>query len=254
MSGKWHGVPKPVLAVGGGVVVVLLYKWYKNRQTAAAATTSATPPAGIDPLTGMAYQAGVGSLAPGASSGSGSGSGGGYGGGWGGGYGNAAGSATTTTPATTSTPGAVTTPAPVATTTANGAVVTPPDAVQSAMQNLSGDALSTWLNGPQNLNGPYYQLGGAGYGNGVVTNPNPPVAAAPGYTAGPGNIGAVPNAPPAVPLPVAAAPTTQSQKTAPTGLPATTTANGAGQVVSQYNNPATGGFGTVAVPRKTFGL
>lgn len=96
LSGKFHGVPKPVIAVGGGVALYLVYKWYRNRSTSSTPTTGAsavsptdttgltTPssggyvdtggggPAGalgggggaIDPLTGMPYQPGVGSLAP----------------------------------------------------------------------------------------------------------------------------------------------------------------------------------------------
>jgi len=104
LSGKFHGVPKPVIAVGGGLLLYLGYKWYKNRQsssstaaTTGAAATSPTDTTGsgsgngggsgsgggglfgggggsgalgsgggaIDPLTGQPYQSGVGSLAPG---------------------------------------------------------------------------------------------------------------------------------------------------------------------------------------------
>ncbi|MHB8843020.1 MAG: hypothetical protein ACYC56_14740 [Candidatus Aquicultor sp.] len=98
LSGKFHGVPKPVIAVGGGVALYLVYKWYRNRSTSSTPTTgasavsptdttglSSTPTdtgsgggyggfgsgsalggggGAIDPLTGMPYQPGVGSLAP----------------------------------------------------------------------------------------------------------------------------------------------------------------------------------------------
>lgn len=98
LSGKFHGVPKPVLAVGGGVALYLVYKWYRNRSTSSTPTTgasavsptdttglSSTPTdtgsgggyggfgsgsalggggGAIDPVTGMPYQPGVGSLAP----------------------------------------------------------------------------------------------------------------------------------------------------------------------------------------------
>ena len=39
---KWHGVPVPLLAVGGGVAVLLIYKWYKDRQSASSTTTPST--------------------------------------------------------------------------------------------------------------------------------------------------------------------------------------------------------------------
>ena len=53
---------KAGLALGGAVLVYVLYRWYQNRNATTATTTAAT-----DPLTGQPYAAGVGSLAPGAS-------------------------------------------------------------------------------------------------------------------------------------------------------------------------------------------
>jgi hypothetical protein len=55
---------KAALGIGGAVLVYVLYRWYQNRNATTATTTAAT-----DPLTGQPYQAGVGSLAPGANSG-----------------------------------------------------------------------------------------------------------------------------------------------------------------------------------------
>lgn len=46
LSGKWHGVPKPVLVLGGGLAIYLLYRWYQNKNAAAAANvtpSTATP-------------------------------------------------------------------------------------------------------------------------------------------------------------------------------------------------------------------
>ena len=37
---KWHGVPVPLIAVGGGLVLYLGYRWYKNRQSATSSTTT----------------------------------------------------------------------------------------------------------------------------------------------------------------------------------------------------------------------
>ena len=53
--------------VGGVLGLYLVYRLYENHLANAAATTAATTAAGTDPLTGQPYQAGVGSLAPGAS-------------------------------------------------------------------------------------------------------------------------------------------------------------------------------------------
>ncbi|MHB1803206.1 MAG: hypothetical protein ACYCU5_16415 [Actinomycetes bacterium] len=64
---KLSNAQKAGIAVGGAVVVYFLYQWYQTNQSNSAATSS-TPSSQIDPLTGQPYQAGVGSLAPGASS------------------------------------------------------------------------------------------------------------------------------------------------------------------------------------------
>jgi len=96
LSGNFHGVPKPVLALGGGLFLYLGYRWYKNRAASSSSTasTAATTPTAdsttgtgstgsgsggvgtgswggqgggggaIDPLTGQPYAPGVGSLAP----------------------------------------------------------------------------------------------------------------------------------------------------------------------------------------------
>lgn len=65
-KGKKPGTGQKIAyGVGGLLVLYFGYRWYQNRGTTAAAAS----PAGIDPLTGNAYQAGVGSLAPGGSGG-----------------------------------------------------------------------------------------------------------------------------------------------------------------------------------------
>lgn len=64
-KGKKLGTPAMIgLGLGGAVVLYILYQWYQTN----AANNAASTAAGIDPLTGNPYQAGVGSLAPGASS------------------------------------------------------------------------------------------------------------------------------------------------------------------------------------------
>ena len=66
-KGKKLGNPAKVgMTLGGALAVYLLYRWYQNNKANSAATTTA----GIDPLTGNPYTAGVGSLAPGSSGGS----------------------------------------------------------------------------------------------------------------------------------------------------------------------------------------
>ena len=40
LNGKWHGIPTPVLIVGGSVGAFLLYRWYSNRNASAASTTA----------------------------------------------------------------------------------------------------------------------------------------------------------------------------------------------------------------------
>jgi len=42
LKGKWHGVPKPLLLIGGGVVLYLGYRWYQNRNTSSTTTPSTT--------------------------------------------------------------------------------------------------------------------------------------------------------------------------------------------------------------------
>ena len=90
LSKKFHGVPMPVVVIGGGVGLYLVYNWYKNRQASSTSSTAATTPSttpttttdttgsgpggggstlgggggAIDPLTGLPYAPGVGSLAP----------------------------------------------------------------------------------------------------------------------------------------------------------------------------------------------
>ena len=116
LSGSWHGVPKPVLAVGGVVGAYLVYRWYKNRSssTAAATTATANPAAtGTDTGTGSGY------------TGTGTGSGGG-GGGWDP-WGQSQPNQPAPTPAPTPAPAVAQAPAPapVSTPTINGQPSTP---------------------------------------------------------------------------------------------------------------------------------
>lgn len=37
---KWHGVPVPLIAVGGGLVLYLGYRWYENRNASSSSTTT----------------------------------------------------------------------------------------------------------------------------------------------------------------------------------------------------------------------
>ncbi len=45
LKGKWHGIPKPVLLLGGGVALYLVYRWYANRNSSSS-TAAATPTTG----------------------------------------------------------------------------------------------------------------------------------------------------------------------------------------------------------------
>lgn len=79
LGGKWHGVPVPLLAVGGGVGILLVYRWYKNRQSSSSSST-ATPATAASPFAATGDTTGTGS----GYTGGGSAGGGGFGG-WGGG-------------------------------------------------------------------------------------------------------------------------------------------------------------------------
>ncbi len=90
LKGKWHGIPKPVLLLGGGVALFLVYRWYANRNSSSS-TAAATPTTGGTQTSpgnggfpysyggGGGYSGGGGGGTGSGSGGSGSGSGGGTG-------------------------------------------------------------------------------------------------------------------------------------------------------------------------------
>lgn len=52
LSGSWHGVPKPLLAVGAGVLGFVGFKWWKNRSAnSQSSTTQTTTPTDTTPAT-----------------------------------------------------------------------------------------------------------------------------------------------------------------------------------------------------------